>query len=82
MGTSLYNIVLNAKLEELQQQIPDEFFSRYGKTDHSSKLSLTFTVFSQMNILNISLQDALDNITDNGNDYQIDALVIDDKEDA
>lgn len=38
MGTSLYNIVLNAKLEELQQQIPDEFFSRYGKTDHSSKL--------------------------------------------
>ena len=82
METSLYNIVLIAKLEELQHQIPDEFFSKYGKTDPSSKLSLTFTVFSQMNILNISLEDALDNITDNGNDYQIDALAIDDKDDA
>ena len=82
MVTSLYNIVLLAKLEELQHQIPDAFFIKYGKTDSLSKLSLTFTVFSLMNILNMSLEDAMDNITDKGNDYQIDAFAIEDKEDS
>jgi len=34
METSLYNIVLMAKLEELQHQIPDEFFLNMVKLIH------------------------------------------------
>ena len=81
MSISLYNIVLTEKIKELKKQIPSQFFDKHDKFEEASKMSITFTIYSIMNILNLSIEDAIENITDKGNDYQIDALVIDDKDD-
>lgn len=81
MSISLYNIVLTEKIKELKKQIPSQFFDKHDKFEEASKMSITFTIYSIMNILNLSIEDAIENITDKGNDYQINALVIDDKDD-
>lgn len=79
---SLYNDLLLLKLEDLQKKIPDSRFKDIAKNDPGHKLSYTFTVFSIMNILDLSLEDALEAMTDGGNDQNIDAVIIDDLSDT
>ena len=73
---NIYNDIVEGKIEQLSADISLDIFKSARKTEEGQKKAFTFTIYSLMQVLDISLEDALDSMTDGSNDWNIDAVHI------